>query len=262
MDIFEKEERKKETERNRAHQLRLATLAVAGVLATFTVALLGARDYFPPTYYTIIFILLVIISLVLIFGLYSSLIIQKVKSYSEKRKHDRLAKSYFEQFKKLVVRFKEFTENRDDNIQSVMHYIKNNTPAPNPFSQVNVVQPMFFQERYGYYMERLNQFNGTKDSLVALTKEFESILYMYDMLYIKEPVQKIRSIEGMTIEGNNVPKQYKESYGKARQKYIDFIMDYKKFAKDGNDVFKEKEDSGFLGSGIIFRDFFEQPDEL
>ncbi len=262
MDILEREERKIEAERNREHQLRLAILAVAGVLATFTLALLGARDYFPPTYYTLIFILLSIIFLVLVFGLYGRLIIQKVKSYSEKRKHDRLAKSNFEQFKKLVLRFKEFTEGRDDNIQSVMHSIKNSIPAPNPFSQINVVWPMFIQERYEYYMERLNQFNGTKDSLVALAKEFESILYMYDTLYIKEPVQKIRSIEGMTIESNNVPKQYKESYSKARQKYIDFIMDYKKFAKDANEDFKEKEELGILDGRIHFRDFFEQPDEL
>ena len=262
MDIFEIADHNKEAERTRAHQLRIAALTVAGVLATLTIALLSARNYFPPAYYTIILALLAAIFLVLLLGLYGNLIIQKVKSYSEKRKHDRLAKLYFEQFKKLVVRFKEFTENREDNIQSAMHYVKNNIPAPNPFSQINVVWPMFIEERYEYYMKRLNQFNGTKDSLVALAKEFESILYMYDTLYIRVPVQEIRIIEGMTIEGNKIPKQYKESYSKARQKYINFIMDYNKFAKDGNEEFKEKEEPGIFGSGKIFRDYFEQPDEL
>lgn len=257
MDIFEREENKKEAERNRIHHQRIATLTVAGVLATLTIALLSARNYFPSTYYPLIPILLTAIFCVLIFGTYGSLIIQKSKSYSEKKKHNRLAKSNFEQFKKLVIRFKEFTEGRDDNIQYVMHNIKNNIPSPNPFSQINVIQPWFIEERYNHYMRWLSKFEGTKDSLVALAKEFEGILYMYDALYIKEPVQKIR-----TIESGSVPKQYKESYSKARQKYIDFIMDYKKFAKDANEDFKEKEEPGVYGSGIYFKDYFEQPDEL
>ncbi len=258
MEIFEREEQKKEAERNRIHQQKLLTLTVSVALVGLTIVLLNARDYFPPTYYSIIFILITAIFLVLIFGLYGCSIIQKFKSYSEKRKHDRLAKSYFEQFKKLVIRFKEFSENRDDNIQSVMHYIKNNTPAPNPFSQINFVQPWFIQERYEYYLKRLDDFEGTKDSLIELAKEFESISFnMYDILYIKEPIKEIRN-----IGSDKVPKQYKESYSKARQKYIDFIMDYKKFAKDANNDFKEKEDTGVLGGGIYFRDFFEQPDEL
>jgi hypothetical protein len=258
MNVFELEDPKKEAERNRVHQLRMVALGLTGVLATLTIALLSARNYFPPTYYSLIFILIIAIFLVLISGLYGSLILQKLKNHSEKRKHDRLAKSNFEQFKKLVVRFKEFTEGREDNIQSVMHYIKNNTPTPNPFSQINVARPMFIKERYEYYMKRLDDFDGTKDSLIELATEFESILFnMYDILYMKDPINEIRN-----IGGDKVPKQYKELYSKARQKYIDFIMDYKKFAKNANDDFKEKEDSGFLGSGIYFRDFFDQPDEL
>lgn len=262
MDIFEREEHKKETERNRVHQQRIVTLTIAVALVGLTILLLNARDYFPPTYYPIIFILLTAIFFVLIFGLYGSLFAQKFKYHSEKRKHDILAKSNFEQFKKLVVRFKEFTEGRGDNTQDVMHNIKNSIPSPNPFSQINVIQPMFIQERYEYYIERLNQFDGTKDSLVALAKEFQSILYMYDMLYIKEPVQKIRNIISESAPKQDVPKQYRESYSKARQKYIDFLMDYKKFAKEVNEDFKEKEESGVYGSGIYLRDYFDQPDEL
>lgn len=261
MDIFEIADHNKEVERNRVHQLRIAALTVAGVLATLTIALLSARNYFPPTYYTLILPLLTAIFFVLIFGLYGNLIAQKLKYYSGKRKHNKLAKSYFEQFKKLVIRFKDFMEGRDDNIQSVMHNIKNST-APNPFSQINVVQPNIIEERYNHYMKWLNQFDGTKDSLLALTKEFEGILYMYDVLYIKEPVQKIRNIVSESAPRHYVPKQYQESYNKARQKYINFRMDYIKLAKDINEDFKEKEEPGVYGSGIHLRDYFEQPDEL
>ncbi len=257
MDIFEREESKKEAERNRIHHQRIATLTVAGVLATLTIALLGARNYFPSTYYPLILILLTAIFCVLIFGTYGSLIIQKSKGYSEKRKHDRLAKSYFEQFRKLVIRFKEFTGSRNDNIQYVMHDIKNSGQSPNPFAQINVAQPIFIEKRYEHYMRWLNKFDGTKDSLIALVKEFESILDMYDALYINEPVQKIKG-----IGSDGVTKQNKQSYSKARQKYINFRMDYIKFAKDANEDFKEKEEPGVLGSGMIFKDYFEQPDEL
>ncbi len=90
-----------------------------------------------------------------------------------------------------------------------------------------------------------------------MAKEFESILDMYDMLYIGEPVQKIRS-----VGSDGITKQYKELYSKARQKYINFRMDYKNFAKDANEDFKKREELWILGGGVIFRDFFDQPDEL
>ncbi len=173
-----------------------------------------------------------------------------------------MAKSNFKGFKELVIRFKEFTEGRNDNIQMVMHYIKNTIPGQNPFSQINVVQPMFIQTQYGYYVERLNQFNGTKDNLVALAKEFESILDMYDMLYVKEPVQKIRTIVSQSATREDVPQQYKESYNKARLKYIDFLNTYKNFAKIANKDLKEKEEVFGFGGGILFRDFFDFPEEL
>ncbi len=153
MDVLDREERKKETGDNRVNQQRLVALTIAAALVGLTILLLNARTYFPATYYPIFFILITVILLVLFSGLYGSLIIKKFKKYSEKRKHDKLAKSYFKQFKKLVVRFKEF-EGRNDNIQTIMHYIKNTLSGQNPYSQINVVQPMFIQQRYEYYIER------------------------------------------------------------------------------------------------------------
>lgn len=203
----------------------------------------------------IIIILLIVMLLILISGFYGKPIYKILDGYFQKRRYNKLAKSDFKRFKELVIRFKEFTENRQDNIQMTMHYIKNTLPGQSPFSQINVVQPIFIEQRYEYYMERLNQFNGTKDSLVALAKEFESILFMYDMLYINEPVQKIRNIVSQSATREDVPKQYKESYNKARLKYIYFLNDYKNFAKIANEA------SG-LGGGTVFRDYFDFPEEL
>jgi hypothetical protein len=56
MNVFEIEDHKKEAERNRVHQQRMVALGLAGVLATLTIALLSARNYFPSTYYSVIFI--------------------------------------------------------------------------------------------------------------------------------------------------------------------------------------------------------------
>lgn len=212
--------------------------------------------------FNIIITLLFIMLLVLISGFFGKTIYHILIGYSEKREYNKLAKFYFKDFKNLVIRFKEFTEGRDDNIHLVMRSIKNlSSPygegSKNPFSQINVIQPIFFQDRYNYYNERLNQFDGTKDSLVSLAKEFESILYMYDMLYTKDPINAIR-----TIGQDKVSKQYKESYNKARLKYIDFLNNYKNFAKIANEDLKEKEETFGLGGGILFRDFFDFPEEL
>jgi hypothetical protein len=90
---------------------------------------------------------------------------------------------------------------------------------------------------------------------VGLAKEFESILDMYDTLYIKDPINAIR-----IIGQDKVSKHYKESYNKARLRYIAFLNDYKNFAKVANEDLKEKEEYyGFLD---VFREHFDFPEEL
>lgn len=256
--FFGEIERKKEEREKARHHTSLAIGAFAA-LATLTIVIITQKLY----NYNIIIVLLFLMLLILISGFYGNSIYQIIKDYLEKRKYDKFAEFHFKNFKNLVIRFKEFTEGRDDNIQLVMHSIKNLTYPygeglpTNPFSQINVIQPIFFQDRYNYYTELLNQFKGTKDSLVALAKEFESILYMYDTLYIKDPVNAI-----MSIGQDKAPKQYKDSYNKARLKYIDFLNAYKNFAKIANEDLKEKEETLGLGGGILFRDYFDFPEEF
>ncbi|MFU8767777.1 MAG: hypothetical protein ACNA7I_08995, partial [Candidatus Methanoperedens sp.] len=207
---------------------------------------------------TTIKILLFSMFIVLISGFYGHGMRHIFKNYQKNRNDNKLAKHHFKSFKELVIRFKEFTENCMDNIQSVMHNIINSTPPPNPFHQINIIWHRFFEERYKYFIERLNQFDGTKDSLVSLAKEFENILDMYDKLYINDPVKSIRN-----IERDKVPLQHKESYNKARIKYIDFLNSYNNFAKNANeDLVDKKNDDGFLGHNIIFKDYFAFPEEL
>ena len=249
--FHEKEDVKKEDDRGRISSLAVGAF---GALATITIVVI-TQNYGDDT---TIKILLFSMFIVLISGFYGHGMRRIFKNYLKNRKYNKLAKLHFKDFKNLVIRFKDFTKNYGDNIntiQKVMHDIKNN-PSPNPFSQINIIEPTFIQERYKFFNKRLDHFDGTIDSLRALAEEFESILNMYDRLYIKEPIKGIKN-----VVGSKVPPQYKESYNNARQRYRPFIMDYQKFAKIANENYKKKEDSNF-GEWYIFRDNFDLPEEL
>ena len=248
----------KEEPKNEGGNTNISSLAIK----TF-IALVGLIIVLVTSNYAndiLVKIVLIIAIFIFIVGFYGHGMHRIFKNYLKNRKYNKLANIHFKSFRKLVIIFKEFTEGRDDNIHLVMHNIKNQSSNlegyTNPFSQINVIWPTFFKDRYNYYIERLNQFDGTKESLVSLAKEFESVLYMYDELYIKDPVNSIRN-----IGRDDVPLRYKESYDKARIKYIDFLNSYKKFAKNANDDFKEKEET-FAYGGEVFRDFFDFPEEL
>ena len=253
--FHEKEDVKKEDDRGRISSLAVGAF---GALATITIVVI-TQNYGDDT---TIKILLFSMFIVLILGFFGHGMRSFFKNYLKKRNDNKLAKHHFKSFMELVILFKDFTEGREDNIQMVMHNIKNQSSniegITNSFSQINVIWPRFFEERYKYYNERLNQFDETKDNLVSLANEFESILEMYDTLYIKDPVNSIRN-----IGRNEVPLQFKESYNKARLKYIYFLNSYKNFAKNANeDLVEKKNDDGFLGTHIIFKDYFDFPEEL
>lgn len=198
-------------------------------------------------------LLLAVMFLVLIYGFWGKSIKRNIKIYQEKRRYNNLAKHYFRDFKNLVRQFGEFAGNRVDNIQSIMHDIKSKPEL----SQINVIQPLFIQEYYKYYQIHLTTFDETKDSLASLVKEFESILCMYDTLYIRDPINAIR-----TIGQDKVPKQNRESYNKARIKYVGFLNDYRKFAQVANEDLKEKEQMFAHGDRGIFNEYFDLPEEL
>ncbi|MCK4796196.1 MAG: hypothetical protein KAT05_02375 [Spirochaetes bacterium] len=255
--FHEKEDVKKEDDRSRISSLAVGTF---GALATITIVVI-TQNYWDDT---TIKILLFSMFIVLILGFYGHGMRRIFKNYLKIRKYNKLAKLHFKSFRNLVIRFKEFTKGYDDNIQTVMQNLKNFRPVhvegipPNQFSQINIIEPTFIQGTYRFYNKRLDHFDGTIDSLIALAEEFENILNMYDTLYVKEPIKGIKN-----VVGSKIPQQYNEPYNNARQKYIAFLMDYKKFAKIANeDLVEKKNDDGFLGTHIIFRDYFDFPEEL
>ncbi|NOR47224.1 MAG: hypothetical protein GQ533_04155 [Methanosarcinaceae archaeon] len=245
--VFDMTGSKKERD---THTLRYISLAIGAfiALATLIIALITLKydD-------SIIKILLIIQLFVLIMGFLGNSVNRKIKGYLKKRKLDDLAKIHFDKLRKLVLRFEEFTENRMDNIQPVMHGLQGKTE----FKQINIAELTNISDWYSSYKRHLNQFDGTKDNLETLANEFKSILDMYDRLYIKAPIEKIRD-----IGYDKVPKRDKILYNIAREKYVAFITNYKNFAKDANADFSEIEKSHLLGDDGIFKAKFDIPEEL
>ena len=202
---------------------------------------------------SMITILLFVIALILILGFFGPFMYHTLRNHINTRRYNKLAKSRFKKFKVIVSRFEVFTENRMDNIQVVISDII----QMNDFSQIDTINSIFIQNYYSYYKKGLNQFGGTKDSLIALAREFENILDMYGAVYIKGPVKSIKN-----IGCDKVPLQYKNSYDQARVKYINFINDYRNFARDANADFKDEEMSKAFGNGFIIREWFEIPEKL
>ena len=213
----------------------LAFIALTGLVIT-----LATLDYDE----NIIIVLLFIITVVLIIGFFGNLIKQKRTSYSQKKEQDKFAKHHFEEFKKLVLRYEKFAVPNKINIRRAVDEIKRNHDT---FSKIHIPEFTFFEYLYEHYKVHLNQFNGTKVSLVALAKEFENILGMYNKLYIYEPIEEIRD-----IGSDKVQRHYKREYKQCREEYIAFLNSYKNFANDANKDFKTNE----------FRGYFDTPDEL
>jgi len=230
--------------------LLVLTLSISLVgLSIILVKAIDPTKTIDPKYSNLILTLLVLIFFVLFSGLYGYSIYQILKNYFEKRGQSKLAKLYFPQFKNLVTRF-DFIEDRDDNIQKVIKDLKGQTETDSimPFAKIDIPETKLIQDRYKFFLYRLSQFNGTKDDLVMLAEEFESIKDMYFKLYVDTPTEQIIRAE----EKAEVAKHHKEYYNNARHKYISYMMDYIKFVKEANDAFKSR----------IFRDYFDRPREL
>lgn len=99
--FFGEIERKKEEERKKARHHTSLAIGAFAALATLTIVIITQKIY-----NFIVTGLLIIMLFVLILGFWGKSIYQILKDYAEKRRYDKLAKSHFEDFKKLVIRFK------------------------------------------------------------------------------------------------------------------------------------------------------------
>lgn len=90
-NIFEEVERKNEEDRTKTHQYAPLAIGAFAALATVTIVIITQKlDNFIVTG------LLILMLFVLILGFWGKSAYQILKDYAEKRRYDKLAKSYFE----------------------------------------------------------------------------------------------------------------------------------------------------------------------
>ena len=154
---------------------------------------------------------------------------------------------------KIVDKFEYFTEDRIDNIHIVISDIK----KVDDFSKINTIHIRSIQNYYMQYKKELNQFAGTKDSLISLARDFENVFSMYDTIYVGSPIEAMKN-----IGSDKIPSHHIESYERAREKYVNFINDYSNFAHGANADLKDEKKSNAFGNGYCIQENFETPIKL
>jgi len=225
---------------------KLGPLAmIIGSLTVILIAVITARDFFPVYFiYVVVTFLLVAISYLTIHELLGPPIYDFFKKRREVRKHNALARKYFDEFTHFTERFGEFLDQgRSDNIPYALRDLK----STQEFKQVFYLSTNDFYNLFNCYKKRLERFNRTKEDFSLLVNEFNSVLDLYNSHCICEPVREIR-----LIGRDKVNERIKEDYKKQKGAYERFIGNYTDFGK------KLKKELGER----IFREYFEMPEEL
>ena len=134
-------------------------------------------------------------------------------------------------------------QGRSDNIPYVLRDLK----SSQVFRGVSYLTTGNFYNLFNCYKERLKRFDRTKEDFSLLVNEFDSILDIYNVHCICNPVREIR-----IIGRDKADERVKEEYKKQKGAYERFIGNYTDFGKTLNKEFGER----------IFREYFEMPEEL
>jgi hypothetical protein len=224
--------------------------AIIGALATILIVVMTvARASFPVYfYYAAVILLLVAIFSLLIYGFLAHPVYNFIKKQKEIRKHNALARKYFDEFEHFTERFGELLwQSRTVNIP----YALRDSQSSQEFRQVFYPSTDDFYNHFrnllDCFKERLKRFDRTKEYFILLVNEFDTILNMYNEFCLCKPVKEIRGIGRDKVKGG-----FKEDYKKFKGAYEQFIGNYIGFEKELNREFCK----------IIFREYFEMPEEL
>lgn len=220
--------------------------AIIGTLATILiVAMTVARVTFPVyLYYVVVILLFVAIFSLLFYGFLAHPICDFIKNKWKIKKHNALARKYFNDFTHFTERFGEFLDRgRSDNIPYILRDLLGNQA----FRCVSYLSTGDFYNLFNCYKERLKRFDRTKEDFSHLVNEFDTILDMYNEHCVCKPVREIRA-----IGREKVDEDTKDNYKNQKGGYELFLRNYTNFGKKLNKEF---------GEGI-FREYFEMPGEL
>ncbi len=224
--------------------------AIIGTLATILIVVMTvARASFPVyLYYVVVILLFVAIFSLLFYGFLAHPIYDFIKKKWKIKKHNALARKYFNEFEHFTERFGELLW--QSTTVNIPHALRD-SQSSQKFRQVFYPSTHDFYNHFrdllDCFKERLKRFDRTKEDFILLVNEFDTILNMYNEFCLCKPIKEIRG-----IGRDKVKESFKEDYKKFKGAYERFIGDYTDFEKKLNKEFGK----------IIFREHFEMPEEL
>jgi len=227
---------------------KLVPLAVIiAALAGLLISIFAARASLPVfLYYIAVILLLLAIFLLLFYGFLGEPIYNFIKKRRKIRKHNALARKYFNKFKHFTETFGEFVNPNRSDITEVLKNLQSDHPE---FRELLFLPKGDVHSLFKTFQQRLKRFDGTYEDFSLLVEEFDIILDIYNKHCIRDPIQKIRR-----VDRNRISDHFKEEYRRHKGAYERFIGNYTDFGKEVNKEFGERI--------RIFREVFDMPEEL
>ena len=219
-------------------------VSLIGSLAVLLAAITSLYSKSSIIYQNIMIILLIIITVISICGFFGQPIIEFQKNINKTRKHNILTKGNIKEFKSFVDRMGElFIYNRVDNIPHVLYELQNHG------SEFRDIIPRIdeLRELYNVFKRFVEKSTHNKKSFLLCIKWFESILNIYNNIFVCKPVERAQQ-----INDEKIPKHIRINYDEQKSRSVRFIEDYSLFAKKLNSEFSEN----------VVREYYQPPKSL
>ena len=221
-----------------------ATIVMA--LASFviaTVAVASARTNLPLLFVYGSLVILFVALIVFVWPFSIRPAFNFLKTELEIRKHNRLAKKYFNEFKGFVNDFENFCGSENPVgalIKNLIHDDNNLTRKEfsehlsNDYNED--LRAEYLPGTFNLFKTRVNKFNGTKEDFLLLVAKFENLLDIYKALFINKLLKAVKE-----VGRDKLYADYREEYNNNfRADYNDFIKNYTLYGRKVNGEFEEK----------------------
>ena len=219
-----------------------ATIIMAlASLVTAIVAVASARTNLPLIFVYATFVLLFVALIELVWPFSVRHAFDFLKTELKIRKHNRLAKKYFKEFKEFVTDFENFCGRRNPVgvlINNLIHddkYFKEfSEHLSNDYN--DALMHWYLPDTFNLFERRVNKFDGTKEDFLFLIAEFGNLLRIYEALFIDKLQHAVKE-----VGRDKVYRTYREEYNNNfRMYYNDFIKNYTIYGRKVNDKIGEE----------------------
>jgi len=211
------------------------SLTAIATLAGLVIVVISTHSLFPEFLFYSIIVVLIGIIVVLVGHLFFW---ERTKGYVSRRlrrkKDNRFARKYFEDFMGFVNSFTSLREfnNASQGIAGILSDLKEASTKDSPWIDNRVKEfPYVMQNSLNSFKQRLNDLHFYKSEinekiLSNLVKEFENYIMTHKTLYVDLTVTTAREI-GL----EHISETTKKAYREYREDYNQFIIEYTGFAK-------------------------------